>query len=111
VLKDDFKKDEIFTQGFVFINDREVKDRRDVHGLLPTVRDNIYTFTASTGASGMDVIMDDTSGSGDIKINLKTKKNKLINTTFLEKIIKKTQKNIIIAIFLISNQSKKKMIF
>lgn len=74
VLKDDFKKDEIFTQGLVFINDRQVKDRKDVHGLLPSVRDNIYSFTAATGASGMDVIMEDTSGAGDAKIDLKTKK-------------------------------------
>ena len=72
VLKDDFKTDDIYTQGLVFINDREVKDRKEVHGLLPSVRDNIYSYTTATGVSGMDVIMDDASGSIDTKVDLKT---------------------------------------
>lgn len=77
VLKDNFKKDMLYLNGLVFINDREVKDRKEVHGLLPSVRDNIYNFTTATGVSGMDVIMDDTSGSTDTKVELKTSRTTL----------------------------------
>lgn len=72
VLKDDFKSDDIYMQGLVFINDREVWDRKEVHGLLPSVRDNVYSYTAATGVSGIDVIMDDDSESMDTKLDLKT---------------------------------------
>lgn len=77
VLKDDFKKDMLYLNGLVFINDREVKDRKEVHGLLPSVRDNVYSFTTATGVSGMDVIMDDASGSTDTKVELKTSRTTL----------------------------------
>ncbi|MFR6421636.1 MAG: hypothetical protein ACLUOO_03080 [Coprococcus sp.] len=44
VLKDDFKGTDLYQQGLIFLNDREVKDRKDVRGLTPTVRDDIYRF-------------------------------------------------------------------
>ncbi len=72
VLKDDFKKDEIYTNGIVFINEREVKSRKDVKGLNPTVRDDIYRYQVSAGASGMDIVMDETAKPIDEKIELKT---------------------------------------
>ena len=52
VLKDDFKGTDLYQQGLIFLNDREVKDRKDVRGLTPTVRDNIYRFQAETGRLG-----------------------------------------------------------
>ena len=56
----------------IFLNDREVKDRKDVRGLTPTVRDNIYYFRAETGASGIDAVMKETAQSVDIAVDLKT---------------------------------------
>ena len=72
VLKDDFKGTDLYQQGLIFLNDREVKDRKDVHGLTPTVRDDIYCFRAATGASGFDSVMIETSQSVDPVIDLKT---------------------------------------
>ena len=56
----------------VFINDRVVKDRKDIFGLSPTVRDNIYRFQATTGSSGMDVVMAEGAGTSDAEVELKT---------------------------------------
>lgn len=72
VLKDDFKGTDLYQQGLIFLNDREVKDRKDVHGLTPTVRDDIYRFQAATGASGFDSVMVETSQGVDLVIDLKT---------------------------------------
>lgn len=72
VLKDDFKATDIYRQGLIFLNDREVKDRKDVHGLTPTVRDDIYRFQTATGASGADSIMTGTSTGVDDTFELKT---------------------------------------
>lgn len=72
VLKDEFKSDDLYMHGFVFVNDREVRDRKEVRELLPSVRDNVYSYTAATGISGIDVIMDDDSESIEAEINLST---------------------------------------
>lgn len=72
VLKDEFKSDDFYMHGFVFVNDREVRDRKEVRELLPSVRDNVYSYTAATGVSGIDVIMDDKSESIETKANLTT---------------------------------------
>lgn len=72
ILKEDFKSADIYTSGLVFINDRVVKDRKDVYGLSPTVRENIYRFQAATGASGMDVVMAEGTGTSDAAVDLKT---------------------------------------
>lgn len=72
ILKEGFKSADIYTSGLVFINDRVVKDRKDVYGLSPTVRDNIYRFQVATGASGMDTVMAEGSGTSDAAVDLKT---------------------------------------
>lgn len=56
VLKDDFKTDSLYTEGLVFLNDRVLKGRNEVTGLLPSVRDKIYTVRFATGSSGEDTI-------------------------------------------------------
>lgn len=77
VLKDDFKQDDLYKTGIVFMNDRVVKSRADVTGLLPSVRDKIYTVMIATGQSGEDIILDDGQGtSTDSKA-----KTKLFSTT------------------------------
>ena len=72
VLKDDFKETDIYQHGLIFLNDRKVKDRKDVRGLMPTVRDDIYRFQAATGASGIDSVMIETSQGVDLVFDLKT---------------------------------------
>ena len=77
VLKEDFKQDELYKKGLVFINDRVFKNRSDVYELLPSVREKVYSVILSTGQSGEDVILDDGQGSSiDDKI-----KTKLYTTT------------------------------
>lgn len=77
VLKDDFKQDDLYKTGIVFMNDRVVKSRADVTSLLPSVRDKIYTVMIATGQSGEDIILDDGQGtSTDSKA-----KTKLFSTT------------------------------
>lgn len=72
ILKEGFRADDLYTSGFIFLNDRVVKDRTDVRGLMPTVRDDIYRFQAATGASGIDAVMTEDSGTNDAHIELKT---------------------------------------
>ena len=72
ILKNDFKSTDIYKRGLIFLNDREVKDRKDVHGLTPAVRDDIYRFQTSTGASGVDSVMAEDSQGVDLIIDLKT---------------------------------------
>ncbi len=59
VLKDDFKQDDFYKAGWVFVNDRVVKSRSDVNELLPSVRNKKHSITLATGQSGEDVILDD----------------------------------------------------
>lgn len=57
VLKDAFKQDEIYKTGIVFLNQREVKSRKDIVELLPSVRDKEYNVTVNTGKTAMDTMM------------------------------------------------------
>ena len=56
VLKDSFKTDTLYLEGLVFTNNRVEKSRKDVDGLLPSVREHIYTVKLATGSSGEDTI-------------------------------------------------------
>lgn len=57
VLKEDFTSGLLYREGLVFTNDRVVKSRRDVDGLLPSVREHIYAVRLATGSSGEDTIL------------------------------------------------------
>lgn len=59
ILKDDFKQDELYKNGLIFINNRIVKSRADVNELLPSVRSKTYTVSLATGQSGEDIIMEE----------------------------------------------------
>lgn len=61
VLKEDFKEDDIYKSGYVFVNERLLKSRNEVVGLLPSVRDKIFNISIATGRSGEDIIMEDNS--------------------------------------------------
>ena len=56
ILKEDFKTDKLYTEGFVFVNDRIITSRKDVDGLLPSVRDYVYPVRLATCSSGEDTI-------------------------------------------------------
>lgn len=56
VLKDDFKADSLYQEGLVFTNERVLKGRNEVNGLLPSVREKIYTVRFASGSSGEDTI-------------------------------------------------------
>lgn len=72
ILKEEFKTDDLYTHGLIFVNDRIVKDRKNVQGLPPTIRDSLYCFRATTGASGTDIVMEENSSTNDTPIELKT---------------------------------------
>ena len=78
VLKDSFKSDTLYTDGLVFTNERVEKSRKDVDGLLPSVRDKVYTVRMATGSSGEDTIF------GNSKTNDSTTTTYVYRTTILE---------------------------
>ena len=80
ILKDEFKQDDLYKSGLIFINDRVVKSRSEVNELLPSVRNKVYSVTLATGQSGEDVILDDGQGSS---VENKSK-TKLYTTTIGE---------------------------
>jgi type III restriction enzyme len=57
ILKDEFKQDDIYKNGIVFLNSRKVKNRKDIVGLLPSIRDKEYTVAINTGKTAMDTMM------------------------------------------------------
>jgi type III restriction enzyme len=56
-LKESFKRDDIYKTGIVFMNRREVKSRKDIVELLPSVRSKEYSVAISTGKTAMDTMM------------------------------------------------------
>ncbi|NCU27058.1 DEAD/DEAH box helicase, partial [Candidatus Nomurabacteria bacterium] len=67
ILKDEFKREEIYKSGIVFLNRREVKSRKDIVELLPSVRDREYTVTINTGKTAMDTMMMNVHSNTTIK--------------------------------------------
>lgn len=65
ILKEDFKNDNLYKHGLVFENERAVKSRNTITELLPSVRDTIYSYDLSAGASStttlLESLADDTS--------------------------------------------------
>lgn len=57
VLKDSFKQDDLYKSGIVFLNKREVKSRKDIVELLPSVREREYSVTVNTGKTAIDTMM------------------------------------------------------
>lgn len=57
ILKEDFKQDDLYKHGIIFVNKREVKSRKDVTELLPSVRSKEYYVAVNTGKVAMDTMM------------------------------------------------------
>ena len=60
-LKDDFKKDELYKTGLIFVNERILKSRQDVTSLVESLRSKVHPITLSTGQSGEDIVLEDDS--------------------------------------------------
>ncbi|NLG14641.1 MAG: DEAD/DEAH box helicase family protein [Lentisphaerae bacterium] len=60
LLKDEFKKTDLYKDGLVFVNKREVKSRMDVTELLPSIRSKEYVQKFELTRSVVDVMMSDT---------------------------------------------------
>lgn len=65
ILKEDFKNDNLYKQGLVFENERAIKSRNTITELLPSVRNAIYKYDLSAGATSTTTLLensaDDTS--------------------------------------------------
>lgn len=79
VLKDEFKNDDLYKNGLIFLNRRKVKERKNVHGLLPTVRDKIYRYEVERRESGTDFLMEEELLTGGAKDDKKEAKRYTIS--------------------------------
>jgi type III restriction enzyme len=66
-LKDEFRSDDLYKTGIVFANRREVKSRKDIRELLPSVRDREYSVTVNTGKTAIDTMMTDSRTDTTVK--------------------------------------------
>ncbi len=67
-LKNEFRNEEIYKSGYIFINDRVIKSRECVKELSPSIRNETYTVEIDMGCSGEDIIMDDYQNKGVNKV-------------------------------------------
>ena len=57
----------MYKYGFVFTNERKLKSRKDVHEILPSVRNKVYEVSIAVGKSGEDVVMEGISSDKRVK--------------------------------------------
>lgn len=73
ILKEEFKQDDLYKNGYVFVNKPILKSRNEVIGLLPSVKDKIFNISIATGRSGEDIIMDENSSQDNNPITFSYK--------------------------------------
>lgn len=78
-LKDEFKADPLYQQGYVFYNERLIKSRSEVTGLSPTIRNHAYDVTIATGRAAEDTLMLGEEGTKESSVTTYTK-----HTSFAE---------------------------
>jgi len=78
-LKDEFKADPLYQQGYVFYNERLIKSRSEVTGLSPTIRNHTYDVTIATGRAAEDTLMLGEEGTKESSVTTYTK-----HTSFTE---------------------------
>lgn len=78
-LKDEFKADPLYQQGYVFYNERLIKSRSEVTGLSPTIRNHSYDVTIATGRAAEDTLMLGEEGTKESSVTTYTK-----HTSFAE---------------------------
>ena len=62
-LKASFKKEDLYKTGLVFTNRRLLKSRNDVHELLPSLRDTVFSYSEKTGKTAEGNVFDDTTST------------------------------------------------
>lgn len=60
-LKENFKHDDLYKIGKIFVNERKKIDRTAISELSQSIRNKVYTFRIATGESGMDTLMKENS--------------------------------------------------
>lgn len=78
-LKDEFKADPLYQQGYVFYNERLIKSRSEVTCLSPTIRNHTYDVTIATGRAAEDTLMLGEEGTKESSVTTYTK-----HTSFAE---------------------------
>lgn len=68
LLKPEFKRESLYREGLVFTNRREVKSRKDVMELLPSIREKEYSVAVSTGRTATDILMNETHTNTTVKV-------------------------------------------
>ena len=58
ILKEEFKKDNLYKNGLVFENEKVVKSRNTITELLPSVKDAVYNYDLSVGASAIETLLE-----------------------------------------------------
>lgn len=65
-LKESFKNDDLYLTGYVFLNERVLKSRSDVHELLPSLK-KPYDVMIAVGKGGEDVVLEEVSPDKSVK--------------------------------------------
>ncbi len=71
-LEDEFKQNEIYKSGDESVNKRIFKDRTEVVGLLPSIRNKVYPLALATGKTGEDFLLEETTATTDTKVTTHT---------------------------------------
>lgn len=66
-IKDEFRHTDFYANGLVFANRREVKSRRDVKELMPSIRSKEYFVSINTGKMAMDTMMEEAHSNTKVK--------------------------------------------
>jgi len=66
-IKEDFKKTDFYANGLIFLNRRQVKSRKDVKELMPSVRSREYNVSINTGKMAMDIMMENAHSNTKVK--------------------------------------------
>lgn len=66
-LKENFKDDELYKTGLVFVNEQKEKSRKSVTGVPQSVKDAVIEYKVNLGSSSESAIMDDAAQSEDVR--------------------------------------------
>lgn len=72
VLKEEFKEDDLYKKGFIFKNRRVLNDRKEIKGLLPSVKDKVYHVETLSGFSSEEIAMGGKSTGIDVNVETYT---------------------------------------
>lgn len=59
ILKQNFKSDDLYNRGIIFLNKRIELDRKNIFGLSEEIRNKIYTFTVGENLTNSDNLIDE----------------------------------------------------